>query len=94
MDSIKASSKGQMIIPKSVRDEFDIKSGTELDVEVVPGEGFMVKVRTTDHRAQVRRLAGSLAHRAKRMTPEQEEAAMLVAIGADDDRIKAYSRKR
>ena len=94
MDSIKASSKGQMIIPKSVRDEFDIKRGTELDIEVVPGEGFMVKVRAANHRAQVRQLAGSLAHRANRMTPEQEEAAMLVAIGADDDRIKAYSRKR
>ena len=33
MESIKASSKGQMIIPKPIREALDIRSGTQLEVE-------------------------------------------------------------
>lgn len=86
MESIKASSKGQMIIPKSVRDALDIRSGTELGVELLPDKAFKVVVKPANCSAQVRRLAGSLAHRARRMTPEEEEQAITKAILADDER--------
>lgn len=94
MESIKASSKGQMIIPKPIREALDIRSGTELNVELDPGKGFKVTIKPTDRARRVRRLAGSLAHRAKRMTPEQEEAAMLKAVQAEDERSKSRGRRR
>ena len=94
MESTRASSKGQMIIPKPIRDALDIRSGTELDVELDPGKGFKVMLKPTDHVERVRRLAGSLAHRAKRMTPAQEEAALLKAARDDDERTKSRGRQR
>lgn len=94
MESIKASSKGQMIIPKKVREALDIRSGTQLGVEVLPGKAFKVTVKPTNHADQVRRLAGSLAHRGKRMTPEEEEAAILKAVQADDERTRRSGRHR
>jgi len=94
MESIKASSKGQMIIPKKVREALDIRSGTQLGVELLAGKAFKVTVKPTDRAGQVRRLAGSLAHRAKRMTPEDEEAAILKAMRADDERTRTPGRRR
>ena len=94
MESIRASSKGQMIIPKQIREALDIRSGTELNVELEPGKGFKVTLKPTDHVERVRGLAGSLAHRAKRMTPAQEAAALLKVVRADDERTKSRGRRR
>ena len=94
MDSIKASSKGQMIIPKAIRDALDIRSGTELNVELDTGNAFKVTLKPTDRIAQVRRLAGSLAHRAKRMTPAQEQAALDEVIRTDDTRTRKRGGRR
>ncbi len=94
MESIKASSKGQMIIPKRIREALDIRTGTELNVELDAGEGFKVTLKPTDHVEQVQRLAGSLAHRAQRLTPAQEEAALLKMVRAEDERTKTPGRRR
>ena len=94
MESIKASSKGQMIIPKSVREALDIRSGTELGVELLPGRAFKVTIKPADQAEQVRRLAGSLAHRAKRMTPAEEQRAILETARADDERTRGPARRR
>ena len=48
MESIKASSKGQMIIPKAIREALDIRSGTDLNVELDSATGFRVTVAPTD----------------------------------------------
>ena len=63
MDTIRTSSKGQIVIPKAIREALDIRSGTELNVELLPGEGFKVTIRAADHTAHVVKLAGSLAAR-------------------------------
>lgn len=94
MQSIKASSKGQMIIPKKVREALGIRSGTALGVELLPDKAFKVTVKPTDHADRVSRLAGSLAHRAKRMTPEEEQSAILRAVRADDERTRTSARQR
>ena len=94
MESIKASSKGQMIIPKPIRDALDIRSGTQLEVELDPGKGFKVTLKATDRVERVRQLAGSLAHRASRMTLAQEEAELLKAVRAADERTKSRRRQR
>ena len=94
MDSTRASSKGQMIIPKPIRDALDIRSGTQLNVELDPGTGFRVTIKPIDHVERVRGLAGSLAHCANRMTPAQEAAALLESVRADDERTKRRGRRR
>ncbi len=92
MDTIRASSKGQIVIPKGVRDALDIRRGTELNIELMPGEGFKVTVRTTDHAAQVAELAGSLASSRDSKAPLPDDDAVLLAVGRDDRRIRRYAR--
>ncbi len=95
MASTRASSKGQMVIPKAIREALDIRAGTELDVELVPGEGFRVKVRRADHVMQVRRLAGSLAHYAtRRGSARADDEAILQMVAADDARIRSYAARQ
>ena len=100
MDTIRASSKGQIVIPKAIRDSLDIRSGTELDVELIPGEGFKVMRRNAghdDHVEQVGRLAGSLASGASgakksRYAGLSDDQVAALVVQEDDKRVKAYSR--
>jgi len=94
VDSTRVSSKGQMIIPKRVREALGLKQGAELAVELLSGKEFKVSVRSTDHVAQVRRLAGILAHRGKRMSAAREKAAITALVLADDQRTKSKARRR
>ena len=94
MESIKTSSKGQMVIPKSVREALGIHTGTQLQVELLPDRAFRVSVARTDQVAQVDALAGCLAHRGQAMTPTQEQAAVLQAVRSQDERTKGAARKR
>ncbi len=66
MDTIRASSKGQIVIPKAIREALDIRSGTELNVELLPGEGFKVTIRAADHAR-----ASGAARRLARVAREQ-----------------------
>ncbi|MSQ49691.1 MAG: AbrB/MazE/SpoVT family DNA-binding domain-containing protein [Betaproteobacteria bacterium] len=94
MESTRSSSKGQMVIPKLVREALGIRSGTELEVELLPGKAFKVSVRSTDHVARVLHLAGMLAHRGRRMSAAHEAAAIMAAVLADDQRTKSRTRRR
>jgi AbrB family looped-hinge helix DNA binding protein len=94
MESTRASSKGQMIIPKAIREALQIQTGTELGVELLPDKAFKVTVKPLDPAEQVRRLAGSLSHRAKGLSREAETAAIRKAVLADDERIKRSRRRR
>ena len=91
MPSTRASSKGQMVIPKGIRERLGIRSGTELSVELLSDQSFRVTVRSIDSAALVRELAGSLAHRGRPLTASQEEDAMLAALRADDDRTRSVT---
>ena len=95
MVTIRASSKGQIVIPKAIREALDIRSGTELNVELLPGEGFKVTIRTADHAAHVARLAGALASRGKkgRYAGLSDEEAIALAVREDDARVRAYARR-
>ena len=95
MESTRSSSKGQMVIPKPVREALGIRSGTELDVELLPGKAFKVSVRSTDHVAQVRRLAGALSRYARgRGSARSDDAAILRAVARDDARIRSYAARK
>lgn len=90
----RTSSRGQMVIPKSIRQALGIGTGTELGIELLPGGAFMVSVVPTDQSAMVRRLAGTLAHRGRRQTARQEDAALLAAVRADDERTRTRRGRR
>lgn len=95
VDTIRTSSKGQIVIPKAIREALDIRSGTELNVELLPGEGFKVTIRTADHAAHVARLAGSLAPRGNkgRYAGLTDDEAVALAVREDDARVRAYARR-
>ena len=69
-------------------------TGTRLQVELLPDRAFKVSVTRADHTDQVESLAGSLAHRNQQMAPAQEQAAILQAVRADDERTKGTARHR
>ena len=95
MESTRSSSKGQMVIPKPVREALGIRSGTELDVELLPGKAFKVSIRSADHAARVRRLAGALSRFARgRGSARADDAAMLRAVAEDDARTRAPRARR
>ena len=94
MENTRVSSKGQMIIPKRVREALGLKKGTELAVELLPEGGFAARPKATDLAAQVRNIAGMLAHRGRPMTAAREKAAIMAAALAGDERTKGKARRR
>lgn len=94
MENTRVSSKGQMIIPKRVREALGLKKGSELAVELLPGEGFVARAAPSDRAGQVRALAGMLAHRGRRMSGARERAAIMAAALAEDERTKRPARRR
>lgn len=94
MENTRVSSKGQMIIPKRVREALGLKKGTELAVELLPEGGFAARPKATDLAAQVRSIAGILSHLRKPRPGLTDDQAVLRAVAADDARIRAYARKR
>lgn len=95
MEHTRVSSKGQMIIPKRVREALGLKKGTELAVELLPEGGFAARPKATDLVAQVRSIAGILSHRRKPRWPGlSDDEAVLRLVAEDDARIRAYARKR
>ncbi len=95
MESTRVSSKGQMIIPKRVREALGLKKGTELAVELLPEGGFAARPKATDRVAEVRSIAGMLSHLRKPRRPGlTDDEAVLRAVAADDARTRAYARKR
>jgi AbrB family looped-hinge helix DNA binding protein len=94
MEIIKTSSKGQIVIPKSIREALGIRSGTELKVELLPGTGFTVTLERAGHVAKVRALAASLARFANRRAAKSDEESLLEAVRKDDARALAYGVRR
>ena len=92
MESIRLSSKGQMIIPRSVRQALDIRVGAELGVELLPDNAFKVSVKTGSHADHVRRTAGMLARKGGKMSDEREQATLLAAVALADR--KTISRRK
>ena len=94
MENTRVSSKGQMIIPKRVREALGLKKGTELAVELLPEGGFAARPKATDLVAEVRSIAGMLAHRGRPMTAAREKAAIMATALDGDERTKGKARRR
>jgi len=85
------SSKGQITVPKAVREALGLKPGDAVDFVIKEGQAFLRrhKVWTVDE------LAGSLNHLAKgpALSPREEDAALVKAM-LPRMRRKFFGKKR
>lgn len=79
------TSKGQMTLPKDVRDDLKLEPGDKVDI-VKEGNRYVLVPRNV----RAEDLYGIL-HRPgdRRMTPEEEDEAYAAALAEEDERIRA-----
>jgi AbrB family looped-hinge helix DNA binding protein len=78
METTKVSTRGQVVIPKDLRETYRWQTGQELDV-IDTGEGLLLKARSTGQAVSWDEVAGCLRHLAKGKsapTDEQMRAAV------------------
>lgn len=85
MSSATLTSKGQLTLPKSVRDDLGLKEGDKVEFEKIDGR-YVLRPRNRS----AMELAGIL-HRPgmKAMTIEEMDEALAKALAEDDERIRA-----
>lgn len=85
METATLSSKGQLVIPKSVRRSAQILAGQTFSVRWIEGEIRLARV-IEPHTVQLSDVAGCLAKPGKRrMTDTQLRQAMLARIKAQNE---------
>ena len=96
METTKLSSKGQMIIPKRIRDQLALKPGVELRVELTDAQSFTVRIDSrVSHKAHVERLAGCLKQpdRRRPLSIAEMDAAVMAIARKQDQRTKSKARR-
>ena len=69
------SSKGQIVLPKAIRDKRGWTEGTELEIEEVPG-GLLLRLVPAPREASIEELLGCTGYRGRRRSIEDMEAAI------------------
>ena len=94
METVKLSSKGQVVIPKAIRDACHFHIGEEFIVTVVGGEIRLRPAAGSVKRTTLDEVAGML-HRtgAKPLNDEEADRRIEAMLGAEDAATKAI-RKR
>lgn len=79
METVRVSSKGQIVIPKSLRAAFHIEEGSEL---AIFAEGDEIHLRQAEHRFVRTEVAGGLGLLAKsgRRVPKDEDIKHTVGV--------------
>jgi AbrB family looped-hinge helix DNA binding protein len=85
MDTTKLSTKGQVILPKAVRDAYGWNPGTEFAVEEVPG-GVALRPLKPSPPSRVEDVAGCLRYTGRAKTLRQMEKAIATAVKERHDR--------
>jgi AbrB family looped-hinge helix DNA binding protein len=85
METVRVSSKGQVVIPKSLRESHHIDAGTELIITAVGGELRLKPVKAS-RQATLRQVAGVLQRKGARKPSGAEEAAAIgrLLVGLDE----------
>ncbi len=82
MNTVTLSSKGQLVIPKSVRSDAHIHAGSQLEVRFVKGEIRLRPLEPLPH-SGLDEIAGCLAKTGRQpLTPAQEQAAIKSRLKA------------
>ncbi len=85
MPTTRLSSKGQIILPKSVRDAFHWEFGTEFSVEPV-GDGVLLRPLKAVAHARLEDVAGSLRVTGPARTIAEMDAAIVAEVRRRRDR--------
>jgi AbrB family looped-hinge helix DNA binding protein len=79
MDTTRLSSKGQIVLPKSVRERHGWKEGTELVVESA-ADGVVLRARKPFAPTRVEDVFGALQYRGRAKRVEDMEAGIARAV--------------
>ena len=89
MNLIRLSSKGQIVIPKAIRDKHHWHEGQELEI-LETEDGLVLKERQPFKKTDLKTVAGCLPYSGKTKTLEDMEAAIaqgaMESIKKDDQR--------
>lgn len=84
METVKVSSKGQVVIPKSLRESHHIDAGTELIITAV-GEELRLKPVKAGRQATLKQVAGVLLRKGSRLPTDKEQAAAIGRMLVEQD---------
>lgn len=79
METTKLSSKGQVVLPKSVREQHGWAPGTEFVVESTP-DGVRLRARTQFPQTELGQVFGSVPHAGPAKTIEEMDAGVRTAV--------------
>jgi len=85
METTKLSSKGQVVLPKSVREEHGWAPGTEFVVESTP-DGVRLRARAPFPRTDLRQVFGSVPYSGPAKSLEDMDAGIRRAVVKRDRR--------
>ncbi|MGA2737747.1 MAG: AbrB/MazE/SpoVT family DNA-binding domain-containing protein [Bryobacteraceae bacterium] len=85
MEITKLSTKGQVILPKTVRDAYGWNPGTEFAVEEVPG-GIALRPLRPAPASRLEDVAGCLQYTGRAKTLQQMEKAIATGVKERRDR--------
>jgi AbrB family looped-hinge helix DNA binding protein len=85
MQTTRLSSKGQVILPKSVRDDHHWEPGTEFSVEST-GDGVLLRPLTSVAHSRLADVAGSLRVTAPARSVAEMDAAIVAELRRRRDR--------
>jgi AbrB family looped-hinge helix DNA binding protein len=89
METVKVSSKGQIVIPKSMRDSHQIRTGTRLVMTSV-GSELRLSPMGADRVVSLEAVAGMLRRSgARKLSDKQARKRILASLRAADEASKA-----
>jgi AbrB family looped-hinge helix DNA binding protein len=86
METVKVSSKGQIVIPKSMRDTHQIRTGTRFIVTSV-GDELRLNPIAAGKPVRLDAVAGMLRHVPARKLTDQQVKQQVLAKLRDDDQL-------
>lgn len=90
MSTATVTSKGQITLPKDIRDDLRLKEGDRVSFEKIEGR-YVLRPQNKD----AMNLAGIFRRpEQEALTVEQMDAALGDALRDDDERIRSYGAKR
>ncbi|GAC1547670.1 MAG: hypothetical protein NVS3B11_05910 [Collimonas sp.] len=88
METVKLSSKGQIVIPKAMRDDLHLPPGTEFVISMT-ATGLTLTPKTLFPKVTAREVRGFLAKRGRKLPDDGDiKASIKARLKAQDDASK------
>ncbi len=79
MQTTRLSSKGQVIIPKAIRDAYHLNVGQEMEIEITP-QGILLKTKSPLPKLSISDLIGCTGYQGPAKSLDDMEAAIRQGI--------------